>query len=84
MSRPRLVLGLGARRAAGRRPGFKDVEQAFINRRVEDEIRSEMDRDAALLKAKAKLEERSKNSTWRGGIVPPSLGWVRGLLSASP
>ena len=39
-------------------PQLEDVEHMFINRRAEDEIRTEMDRDAALLKAKAKLADR--------------------------
>ena len=33
-------------------------ESQYSNRRLEDEIRSEVDRDASLLKAFAKLEER--------------------------
>jgi hypothetical protein len=36
-----------------------DVDFTFINRLAEDEVRTEMDRDAALLKARNKLEERS-------------------------
>ena len=36
-------------------PGYEEKEHLFINRRVEDEVRSEMDRDAALLKARSKL-----------------------------
>ena len=36
-------------------PSYEEKEHLFINRRVEDEVRSEMDRDAALLKAKSKL-----------------------------
>ena len=39
---------------------FVEEEHAFVNRKVEDEVRAEMDRDAALLKARAKLEERKK------------------------
>ena len=39
-------------------PQLEDTEHMFINRRAEDEMRGEMDRDAALLKAKAKLAER--------------------------
>lgn len=30
----------------------------FVNRQVEDEVRTEMDREASLLKARQKLEER--------------------------
>ena len=37
---------------------LQDDELSFVNRELEDEIRTEMDRDAALLKARAKLEER--------------------------
>ena len=40
-------------------PQLDDVEHMFINRRAEDEMRTEMDRDAALLKAKAKLADRA-------------------------
>ena len=39
-----------------------DDEQVFVNRHVEDEIRAEMDRDAQLLKARQKLEERGGSS----------------------
>jgi hypothetical protein len=35
-----------------------DDEQVFVNRLVEEEVRAEMDRDASLLKARMKLEER--------------------------
>ena len=35
-------------------------EKQFTNRKLEEEIRSEVDRDAQLLKAFAKLEERQK------------------------
>ena len=35
-------------------------ELSFTNRKLEDEIRSEVDRDANLLKAFAKLQERQK------------------------
>ena len=34
--------------------------QIFVNRGVEEEIRGEVDRDASVLKAFAKLEERQK------------------------
>ena len=36
-------------------PQFEDREHLFINRKVEEEVRLEMDRDAAMLKAKNKL-----------------------------
>ena len=42
-------------------PSREDQEHAFINRRVKTELRNQMERDAALLKAKAKLAEASKN-----------------------
>ncbi len=37
---------------------LQDDEMTFVNRQVEDEVRTEMDREAALLKARQKLEER--------------------------
>jgi len=42
-------------------PGLNDQEHIFINRKAEDEMRGEMDRDASLMKAKMKLSERSSN-----------------------
>ncbi len=39
-------------------PFVQDKEHIFMNRKVEDEMRTEMDRDASLLKVRAKLEER--------------------------
>ena len=39
-----------------------DDEQVFVNRHVEDEVRAEMDRDAQLLRARQKLEERGGSS----------------------
>ena len=39
-------------------PQLEDVEHMFVHRKAEDEMRAEMDRDASLLKAKAKLAER--------------------------
>jgi len=41
-------------------PAKKDKEHTFVNRKVEDEIRGEMERDAALLKARLKLAEQQK------------------------
>ena len=41
-------------------PAKVDVEHIFVNRKVEDEKRSEMERDASMLKAKAKLAEAQK------------------------
>ena len=41
-------------------PTIDDTDHYFVNRKAEDEVRAEMDRDAALLKAKAKLAERQK------------------------
>ena len=41
-------------------PGRKDQDHIFVNRKVETEVRSEMERDASLLKAKAKLAEAQK------------------------
>jgi hypothetical protein len=40
-------------------PHVEDVDHVFINRRAEDELKTEMNRDAAMVKAKAKLAERS-------------------------
>ena len=40
-------------------PQLEDADHMFVNRRAEDEMRTEMDRDAALLKAKAKLADRT-------------------------
>jgi hypothetical protein len=37
---------------------LQDDEMTFVNRQVEDEVRTEMDREASLLKARQKLEER--------------------------
>jgi len=39
-------------------PNVQDKEHIFMNRKAEDEMRTEMDRDASLLKVRAKLEER--------------------------
>ena len=41
---------------------LSDDEQVFVNRQVEEEVRTEMDRDASLLKARQKLEERGGDS----------------------
>ena len=41
-------------------PAKVDAEHIFVNRKVEDEIRSEMERDASILKAQAKLAEANK------------------------
>ena len=41
-------------------PGMQEDEHIFVNRRVEDEQRSEMERDASWIKAKAKLAEAGK------------------------
>ena len=42
-------------------PGRAGADEAsFTNRKLEEEIRSEVDRDAAMLKAFQKLEERSR------------------------
>ena len=43
-------------------PAHSD-DHTFVNRKVEDEVRSEMDRDAALLKARQNLEERRKDTS---------------------
>ena len=43
-------------------PSYEDQEHAFVNRKVEDEVRAEMDRDAQLLKAKVKLAEQQKGA----------------------
>ena len=42
-------------------PAKEDVEHAFINRKAENEIRSEMEREAAMLKARQKLADQKKN-----------------------
>ena len=39
-------------------PNVDDKEHIFMNRKAEDEMRTEMDREASMLKAKAKLAER--------------------------
>ena len=39
---------------------MQEDEHIFINRSVEDEQRSEMERDASWIKAKAKLAEANK------------------------
>ena len=44
-----------------------DDEQTFLNRDVEEEVRVEMDRDAQLLKARSKLEERATAGLGSGG-----------------
>ena len=41
-------------------PSRKDEEHAFINRKVETGVRTEMEREAALLKTKNKLTETKK------------------------
>ena len=43
-------------------PELEDQEHVFVNRKAEDEMRGEMDREASMLKAKAKLSERSSSS----------------------
>ena len=43
-------------------PGLEDHEHIFVNRRAEDEMRGEMDREASMLKAKLKLSERNSSS----------------------
>jgi hypothetical protein len=35
-------------------------EVGYISRQVEDEVRQEMDRDAAIIKARSKIAERAK------------------------
>ena len=37
-------------------PSIDDLEHVFINRKAENEMRLEMDRDVLLMKAKSKLE----------------------------
>ena len=44
-------------------PSLSDADLSFKNRELEEEIRKEMDREAGLLKARNKLEERSKGAT---------------------
>ena len=44
-------------------PLYEDREHLFVNRKVEEEVRQEMDRDAAMLKAKNKLTAQSKGGT---------------------
>jgi len=39
-------------------PNVEDKDHIFMTRKAEDEMRTEMDRDAAMLKAKAKLADR--------------------------
>ena len=41
-------------------PSKKDSEHIFVNRKVEDEQRAEMERDAQMIKAKSKLAEAGK------------------------
>ena len=41
-------------------PELKPGEHIFVNRDAEDEVRGEMDREASLLKARAKLAEQAK------------------------
>jgi hypothetical protein len=43
-------------------PGLEDHEHIFVNRKAEDEMRGEMDREASMLKAKLKLSERGSSS----------------------
>ena len=43
-------------------PGLKDQEHICVNRKAEDEMRGEMDREASMLKAKLKLSERTSSS----------------------
>jgi hypothetical protein len=43
-------------------PGLEDQEHIFVNRKAEDEMRGEMDREASMLKAKLKLSERGSSS----------------------
>ena len=43
-------------------PGRKDRDHLFVNRRVEEELRTEMERDASMMKARAKLAEANKKS----------------------
>jgi hypothetical protein len=50
-------------------PNVEEVDHIFINRKAENELRSEMDRDAAMLKAKAKLSDRTKDTP----EAPPAL-----------
>ena len=42
-------------------PSREEQEHAFVNRKVETELRSEMERDASMLKARAKLAEAQKS-----------------------
>ena len=41
-------------------PAYEDKEHMFVNRAAEDEQREEMERDAALIKAKLKLASGDK------------------------
>ena len=41
-------------------PAMMDSEHIFLNRAVEDEQRTEMEREASMMKAKAKLAEAAK------------------------
>ena len=43
-------------------PELEDLDHVFVNRKAEDEMRGEMDREASMLKAKAKLSERNSSS----------------------
>ena len=43
-------------------PNVDDKEHIFMNRKAEDEMRTEMDREASMLKAKAKLADRGDNT----------------------
>jgi hypothetical protein len=47
-------------------PGLEDQEHIFVNRKVEDEMRGEMDREASMLKAKLKLSEGGSSSSFIG------------------
>ena len=43
-------------------PSREDTDYSFINRKAENELREEMERDANMLKAKSKLKEMQKAS----------------------
>jgi hypothetical protein len=43
-------------------PGLGDQEHIFMNRKAEDEMRGEMDREASMLKALSKLSEQGSSS----------------------
>jgi hypothetical protein len=47
-------------------PGLEDQEHIFVNRKAEDEMRGEMDREASMLKAKLKLSEGGSSSSFIG------------------